>query len=1071
MIEQGRSGPLRPGPVARLPPPGTPDLQPERRRLVTVTAAPGWGKSQLVEALTADRARGWLTLDPSAGSGGFADALLDLAGVDPPPTGALEPDQDPRTAVPTILTAWRSAGLEVVILDDAHELVATDGLPLLRGLVETPEPGPQLILVSRVDLGLVDDRRRGRGDVLEVDARHLALDASTVTDLLDRDLARDPALAARLVDATGGWPTLVQLLVDELRPHPPERRAAEIEAATRPGGPLASYLASEVIASLDDADREVLARTTLVGSGARELIGRLVGAPDQLDVLLRRGLVVSDPPTRDHIRVVPAVRKVLQSALLPELDPDGRMVVETAETLAREGAVTEALEVLTVAGPAPAIGVLLEEHGHRLLRAGELRTVARAAQVLPDQQRTPALDQLHAQALAFLGDWVGALDVLGPSPWPEGGPVPLEVGLNVGLIHHLRGDLEQALHWYDRAEEDPDAVGGTRAELDAWRATARWLRGEHDASRDAAEAAMRGATVTADDAALSLAHTAAALLAASDGDRHANEAHYRQALRAAERAGDRMQEARIRTNWGSHHLEEGDYLEAREQTDHAIELAERAGFAMIAGIAHCNRAEIMLRTGDLDQAIADAEQARRILAEVGARTEAYAHHLLGAARTERGELALAGQAFERSRRLAEPAGDRQAMVPAEIGLAGVLATSDPEAAMAAANRALELDGGMLTAEAHLAAAWIALWQGDATAAREHASSAHHHATERDNRAAVAEATTCLALTGGDPVAGLREALLLWRELDTPIWTTRVELAVALRSSDPEERAQAGWLERRLAGMGCPPPRGSVAHRLLVNVQTPTRTLIRALGGFVAERDGHTLTPSEWGSRKAQDLVKILVVRGERGIAREELADLLWPDQPYDQVGNRLSVALSLARTALAGDRDIRPIVSQGVVVRLDPEAVDVDVHLFARSADAALRAAQSEEDTAVSQLLQAEELYGGDLFASEEDAGWVMDRRLALRTTYLEVTRTIARLVQHDDPDLAIRMLLRLLDQEGYDEPAHLNLCVAMLRAGRHGEARQRFRLYESRMQELDLPVVPFHELLHAAQGRERAAS
>lgn len=1028
------------------------DLQPGRRPLVTVTAAAGWAKSHAVDLASRDRPRRWhdATTDATERDDLVEQLRADLA------------DDD----------------LTHVVLDGAHHLAEAGDVTPLQRLVDDhlaagTDTRPQLIVVSRCDLGLVDDRRRAQGEVLEVDARHLAIDVDHARALVEEELDPDRALATRLVDVTGGWPALIRLLVDDLRAVPADRRTVELASALGARGPAASYLEAEVLSQLDAAERELVVRAALLGSADRDRIARTADDRGRVGSLRRSGLLTGVPGEPDALRVAPALAAVVRAVLIPDLDPDGEVAGQLAARLLDEGEAAQALGLLTAGGRHDSITELLTTHGEMLLRGGHLRGIDRAIRALP--RTSPPLARLHAQALAFLGDWVAALDLLDAAQLAAEGPVPVELALQVGLIHHLRGDLEEALDWYGRAEPAGDDAGddtsGAQAALHAWRATAHWLRGELDASRAATDLAMQGATTARDDVASALAHTAAALLAASAGDRHANEAHYRQALHAAQRAGDRLQEARIRTNWGSHHLEEGDYLDALEQTDRALELADQTGFAMIAGIAYCNRAEIMLRTGELDQAIADADEGRRILAQVGARTEAYAHHLLGAARTERGELALAQQAFERSLRLAEPAGDRQALVPAEIGLATVLAASDPDAATAAAERARELDGGMLTAEAHLVSAWIALATGDRDTAADHASEARRQAVERGNRAAAAEAATCLALLSAEPIAGLREAQALWEDLHAPVWAARVELAVALRSEDPKERAQIGWLERRLAGWGCPTDRGSVAHRLLVNVDTPTRTIVRAFGAFVAERDGRALPPAQWGSRKAQDLVKILVVRGERGIAREELADLLWPGQAYDEVSNRLSVALSLARTALGGTTDSRPITTQGVVVRLDPEAVDVDVELFETLAEAALRAAQRGDDDAVERLLRAEELYGGDLLESEPDVDWALDRRIGLRTTYLEVARTVARLARHDDPELAIRMLLRLLDRDGYDEPAHLNLCVALLRAGRHGEARQRFRLYQSRMRELDLPVVPFHEVTRAAEQPARAAS
>ena len=54
----------------------------------------------------------------------------------------------------------------------------------------------------------------------------------------------------------------------------------------------------------------------------------------------------------------------------------------------------------------------------------------------------------------------------------------------------------------------------------------------------------------------------------------------------------------------------------------------------------------------------------------------------------------------------------------------------------------------------------------------------------------------------------------------------------------------------------------------------------------------------WRSRKARELVRVLVARRGRAVARDELAQLLWPDEPGDRVAHRLSVALSEARAVL-----------------------------------------------------------------------------------------------------------------------------------------------------------------------------
>jgi DNA-binding SARP family transcriptional activator len=378
-------------------------------------------------------------------------------------------------------------------------------------------------------------------------------------------------------------------------------------------------------------------------------------------------------------------------------------------------------------------------------------------------------------------------------------------------------------------------------------------------------------------------------------------------------------------------------------------------------------------------------------------------------------------------------------------------------------------GGIARAEALLAWAWVELARGDRVRAHELTTEARQDAERREDPVAVAEAVTLLALLAPDPVPGLREALQRWREVDAPISTARVELGLARRSDRADERARAAALEQRLQGWGCPPDGGAFPQRAIAAADLRPRTTIRVLGGFVVERGGRPVPRSAWGSRKARDLLKVLVVRAGRRIGREQLADLLWPDEPYDEVSNRLSVALSVARGVLAGDDTTAdaPIRTVDDAVVLDADTVDIDLVRFEELADEGLRAGRAGEvEVARAALTAAEEAYGGELLEDDLEATWVVDRREELGQRYVSVARALARLVVDDDQDHALRLLLRVLDRDGYDESAHLEICRTLLAAGRHGEARRRHRIYAERMAELDLPAVPLHELT-----RERASS
>ncbi len=1042
-------------------------------RLVSVIATAGWGKSTLLAAHLPGPTTGWYRVadddrDPAVLIAGLTASVT---GTDPGARARTPADPRPGPGLAELVGAVTAAGLTHLVLDDAHVLVGSDSTEVVRTLAEQLPATVQLLLAGRGPIGIADDRWRGRGEVLELGAEDLALDLETVAQAVARDLDPDRALAARLRDATGGWPVAVRFGLDGLSAVPAPERSAALEHLLGPTGPIGRYLRREVLETQGDHLKTTLAQVHLLGrADAQRLAGLtklpLAEADETISTLRRYGLARSRVGSVGEIELTPATQRVVEDHLLSALDTDTDVLETVVEALVADDDLTTALTVLSRRQRHDDVVALLIEHGSRIIRAGHLELVADVTEALPATHRTGTVSLIEATALAFRGAWERALRALQAAGLEPEGPLATELATLLGLVHYTRGDLPAALAALERGPQAQDHPAF--AVLLGWRATVHWLRGEVEQASADAEQAHDIASHHDDDAALATAHTALALVAASDGDRRANLDHYRQALTAAERAGDRIQQARILTNLGSHHLEEGRYDDALEITGRAIDLAEQQGFATLIGVARCNRADALVNVGAVDEAIADAERAREVFARIGSRTEGYAHHLLGATRTERGELALARRAYERAIELGAESGDHQALVPAYLGLAWLSAGSDPDAADVAIAAARSADGGMAAPEVTAGEAWVALAHGDHESAGALARTARELADARLDQPTAARALTCEALSHADPVPRLRDALSLWREIGAELWAARVELGIAHRSPDPLQRARIADLERTVERLGCPPERSAWATQVLTGPNDGGRTVLRALGTFSAMRGGEPVPASAWGSRKARELVKVLVVRAPRPIGREELGHLLWPDEPYSKVSARLSTALSLARTALAdpgGQRDEPPVSTDGGSVALDAEAIEIDAVTFRELALAGLRAARERDAGGAAALLEeAEALYGGDLFEEDPYLAWAEDRRYELRSLYLDVARTLAKLVVDEAPERAIQLLLRVLDRDGYDEPAHLNLTMALLRAGRHGEARRRYRLYLDRMAELDLPAVPFHELVSEAR-------
>ena len=80
-----------------------------------------------------------------------------------------------------------------------------------------------------------------------------------------------------------------------------------------------------------------------------------------------------------------------------------------------------------------------------------------------------------------------------------------------------------------------------------------------------------------------------------------------------------------------------------------------------------------------------------------------------------------------------------------------------------------------------------------------------------------------------------------------------------------------------------------------------------MGGFRVTIDGEPVPASAWGSRQARLVCKRLAVAVDRPVPRDELAELLWPDEldPAKRSA-RLSVVLSNIRRVLGGGHRRRP---------------------------------------------------------------------------------------------------------------------------------------------------------------------
>jgi DNA-binding SARP family transcriptional activator len=211
----------------------------------------------------------------------------------------------------------------------------------------------------------------------------------------------------------------------------------------------------------------------------------------------------------------------------------------------------------------------------------------------------------------------------------------------------------------------------------------------------------------------------------------------------------------------------------------------------------------------------------------------------------------------------------------------------------------------------------------------------------------------------------------------------------------------------------------------------------------------------WQSKKARDLLKILIAR-RKATSREQLVRLLWPEVNPAKGGNRLSVQLWTLSNVLQPHASAGPIASNGSVVWLDRNQVNVDVEEFLTDAPAALAVHRTGQPGAVERLMTTVAAYTGDFLEEDAHQDWATPLAEEVRVTHLSLLRALAaELRQIGDTVEATRYLLRLLEQDPSDEQAHLDLINIDLDAGHLGEAHRHYHIYVQRMNEINVCPQP----------------
>lgn len=1055
------------------------------RRLTLLVSGAGTGKTVLLTQWLAEHNTAWHTATPADASlTGLARGILDrlrllipalasdllaaLGGIAGPDSSETDRSEAVAAAIAQELEARMSRDVFLVIDDLHHIPPESEGAHFLGALLRHAPDQLRFVLSSRHAPPFALARMRFEGEVTHLDSSQLAFTLTEAGELfgLDAETSEDTQLR-ELLEWTDGW-AIALAFAERVRsmtgnlPHSPTEIAGD--------GSLFDYLAEEVVdtetdevitalemaAELPWFDRGML-EAVGIPAGILELQRPLIHLESRLDI---PGAASVSPLLADYLRERSSLTPEARSALL----------AGASRWYQSRGAGTEALDTACRSGDPGNVNRLIAEDGDSLLAAGLAAPLVAAIESLPE--RTEGVLLLEAEARQVLGDWEGATVCYGKLA-PSSGPLPAAVAWRLGFLHHMRGDLTSAMEAYRRGTVD-GSDPTNEASLLGWKASACWLRGNRDEAEELATRALVLARRAESSRALATAHTVLAMVAALDGDRAANDAHYLRALDHAERARDLVQAARIRSNRSSHFLEEGSLQAAMDEVDLALRLAEITGFKLWRAMALSNRAQVLHLEGRLDEALADLRQARLIFRHLGSSLEAYPIAIEGDVYTTRGNTPLAILAYERAISMVADASDQQVLVPALAGLASIVLHEDPERAEELAARAAQQEKVLGRVVALLALTRVLIGQQRLEEAREMAVRAGDMARARHDLPGLAESLRLEAIATDEQERALRlldQARDLWAEMGSPIGVARVDIDRARITTGRAGATLAVAAAKRLRTLGA---KGLAieADRLAERLSDVTAAVeIRTLGGLEVVVGGQTVTTAAWQSRVAREILAMLIAGRGRAVHREVLMDRLWPEDPPDKAANRLSVALSKIRSVLDPEKQYPSdhyVTTERDRVELRKEHISIDVETFlgdAKTGQGFMR--RGRDDEAVAALESAESLYVGDFLVEFPYSDWAVALREEAKAEFMEVCRLLA---EHDiargRPDDAARRYLRMVEIDPFSEEANRGLISAIRAAGHHGTARRLYRIYSERLHELDLEPAPYGDI-----GMNEAAS
>ena len=238
---------------------------------------------------------------------------------------------------------------------------------------------------------------------------------------------------------------------------------------------------------------------------------------------------------------------------------------------------------------------------------------------------------------------------------------------------------------------------------------------------------------------------------------------------------------------------------------------------------------------------------------------------------------------------------------------------------------------------------------------------------------------------------------------------------------------------------------------------------KLFGGGIAYRSSED---AEWtrldesitgAGKKLTSFLEYLILNHGKGVSADELIGVFWPDEKSSDPGNVLKYTLHKARTLLKQmfpQEENLLITHRGHYSWNPGVKLELDAEMFET---ACIRKVKYHDTESVNELLQAIELYSGDLL-SNNDTEWILPLRIYYRTLYIDACKSALAMLREQDRWVEIiHVCERAYKLDPMTEEFTSDMMNALTAMGQPGRAMEHYEAYRTMLWE-ELSLVPSEE-------------